>query len=267
MQSYYQILGVSAHASQEEIRSAYRKLVVRYHPDRNPAPEAAEKIRAVNRAYDVLGDPEKRRKYDLSLAIQWDPAPSAPHAPPHRDPAYRRPRPTYTPRQAPAVSEWMLRFRTYAYRISWVAFGFCILLAIDGLLPSKTVQEKVTFQTIDARHRRPGKGYDYFITIQTNYGTRISFGTIAPGSFDQDRIVSISRSRLLSIPRRVAGSGDIVEKVPATLFGNFIFLPVVLFITSGLGVFFKERAHLQNSLGVVNAFILFLCFVFYLLFS
>lgn len=267
MQSYYQILGVSVHASQEEIRGAYRKLVVKYHPDRNPASEAADKIRAINRAYDVLGDPDKRRKYDLSMAAAWDRAPVAPPPPRHRDPAYRRPRPHHTPPQNPVVNEWMIRYRKYAYRMSWVAFAFCLLLAIDAALPSKTVEEKVIHQTIDSRQRLPGKGNDYGITIQTNYGSRLSFGTIAPGSFAQDNIVGITRSRLLAIPRSVTGTDQIVEKVPATLFGNFFFLPLVLFITSGLGVYFKERTQLQNSLGVVNAFVLFLCLILYLLFS
>lgn len=57
MPDYYEILGVPEHASQEVIRTAYRRLVVRYHPDRNPDPSAQEKIRQINVAYDVLSDP------------------------------------------------------------------------------------------------------------------------------------------------------------------------------------------------------------------
>lgn len=268
MKSYYQILGVPVHASQEEIRTAYRKLVVVYHPDRNPTPEAAEKIREINRAYDVLGDPDKRRKYDLAGTVNWTTEPVTPPPPVHRDPAYRRTRP-YTPPQyrEPIVSAWMIRYRKYSYRISWIAFIFCLLLGMDVVLPSKTIQEKVIRQTIDARLTLPGEGYDYLITIRTNYGSVLSFSSTSPKSFEEDRIVSISRSRLLAIPRRVISSEQIVEKIPATLLGNFAFLPVVLFITSGLGVFFKESAYLQNSLGVVNAFILFLCLLFYLLFN
>ncbi len=62
---YYQVLGVSPTASQEEIRKAHRKLVRQYHPDANrDNPEAAEKFREVQEAYDVLSDVEKRRQYD-----------------------------------------------------------------------------------------------------------------------------------------------------------------------------------------------------------
>ncbi|MBO9657420.1 MAG: J domain-containing protein [Chitinophagaceae bacterium] len=61
---YYEILGIGRTASSEEIRAAYRSLVKKYHPDRNPSPEAAEKIKEINEAYEVLSDPEKRKIYD-----------------------------------------------------------------------------------------------------------------------------------------------------------------------------------------------------------
>jgi curved DNA-binding protein len=62
---YYNILGVSRSASQEEIRSAYRKLAMKYHPDRNPGDRVSEdKFKEVNEAYQVLSDPQKRARYD-----------------------------------------------------------------------------------------------------------------------------------------------------------------------------------------------------------
>lgn len=61
----YQILGVKRDATEAEIRTAYRKLAKKHHPDLNPGkPEAAERFKAINQANDILSDPEKRRRYD-----------------------------------------------------------------------------------------------------------------------------------------------------------------------------------------------------------
>ena len=62
---FYRALGVSRDASDEAIKKAYRKLVFQHHPDRNPDSTQAEaKIRDLNAAYEVVGDPDKRRTYD-----------------------------------------------------------------------------------------------------------------------------------------------------------------------------------------------------------
>jgi DnaJ-class molecular chaperone len=61
---YYKILAVSRSASQADIKRAYRKLSLKYHPDKNSAPDAAEKFAEISVAYDVLSDPEKREAYN-----------------------------------------------------------------------------------------------------------------------------------------------------------------------------------------------------------
>jgi len=64
-ETYYQILGISANASGEEIKKAYRKLSLKYHPDRNKDPEMVTKYQKINEAYETLSDDQKKRQYDM----------------------------------------------------------------------------------------------------------------------------------------------------------------------------------------------------------
>ena len=68
MKDYYKILGVPDNARQEDIKNAFRKLAFQHHPDKNPGreKEAELKFKEINEAYAVLGDPAKRKQYDLS---------------------------------------------------------------------------------------------------------------------------------------------------------------------------------------------------------
>ena len=76
--SYYEILGVDTNATDDEIKKAYRKLALKYHPDRlvnkseDEKKEAEAKFKEISEAYDVLSNPEKRRKYDNGGSTDWE---------------------------------------------------------------------------------------------------------------------------------------------------------------------------------------------------
>lgn len=68
MKSHYEVLGVERDADQDEIKRAYRKLTLQWHPDKRPNdPEADDRFKMIVLAYEVLSDPNKRRQYDLGF--------------------------------------------------------------------------------------------------------------------------------------------------------------------------------------------------------
>src|SRR2546430_14583737 len=93
---YYKILNVSRGANADEIKKAFRKLARKYHPDVNPGDKKAElRFKEINEAYEVLSDPDKRRKYD-TLGPNWQEQFGPPSGAGRRTYTYGR-RPPFTP--------------------------------------------------------------------------------------------------------------------------------------------------------------------------
>ena len=76
---YYQVLGLTRDADQKEIKQAYRKLALKFHPDKNSAEDSEERFKEIGEAYEVLSDESKKAAYDLSLVSErsssWRPEP------------------------------------------------------------------------------------------------------------------------------------------------------------------------------------------------
>src|SRR3989304_7494902 len=78
MANYYEMLGVSKTATDQEIKTAYRKQALKWHPDRNKDPGATAKFKEINKAFEVLSNPQKKQMYDQYGEDAFKGAPGAP---------------------------------------------------------------------------------------------------------------------------------------------------------------------------------------------
>ena len=128
---YYSILGVRPTASPEAIKRAYHRLARTYHPDVNNAPDAEERMKALNRAYEILSDPERRQQYDRDHFGEPVPVRREPQKTPARKPG------DYTPGYRPASPA---PARPTPHWVAWAA-GFSVILLILLVMGAGTPQE------------------------------------------------------------------------------------------------------------------------------
>src|SRR4051812_9833856 len=150
MKDYYKILRVSKQASREEIKRAYRRLAIVFHPDKNPSLESAALFQEINEAHATLSDPDKRQRYDQMLSQPYDTlSPTAPRNW-HRDPAYRkRHQPGYRP-PPPRPSERLLMMAhllKYQRAVTFAGMAWCAMLMLDYILPYRQAKEMVIPET------------------------------------------------------------------------------------------------------------------------
>ncbi|MBI3218617.1 MAG: J domain-containing protein [Bacteroidetes bacterium] len=256
MKNYYFILQISVYARDADIKRAYRRLALLYHPDRNPSVDAAEKFREINEAYEALSDPVKKLLYDQMLTgevsevvVDSNPAPA------HRDPRYR-PRPNSAPlHNRPSARKQMLilmeRHLTKAVFISKVTLICCSVLFFDFILPvSKTDERVIEIYTI-------GGKYGSSFKVETSKGKTYRMNSNSLTYFKTAADIQICTSPILSIPKRIETTNGYKHRLPISIYGNFIFFPIIWLITSLFGVFYKETTELQFNFGVANFLLIF----------
>jgi curved DNA-binding protein CbpA len=127
-ESYYELLQVSTTADLEIITAAYRALIRRHHPDRNPSPSAEATTKRLNEAWEILSDPAKRAEYDRTFAAGSSSRPVPPRRPPNQptqETPPSRPKPSPPPRASepePTGGSWA---------VIWVGI---VLLGIFGVV-------------------------------------------------------------------------------------------------------------------------------------
>jgi len=250
MKDYYRILHVAPEASQKEIKRAYRKLVQQFHPDVNPDPRAQDLVREVNEAYEILGHSAKRMVYDRQRTNPF-PVEEQFEYPKHRDPAYhRRPQPSPRPQGISQV-EVMAKALPYMRPIIWVSFLLCVMVILDFSLP-RTYQTE-TLVTLTTKNFR--KGWQAYVFTETGRELNISgddFLTLSVG----EQLV-FTESAILKVLVKIQAVEHKVEITNlATLYRNFIFLPILLLIASILGLFSVGTTEFRFNLSLATVFLL-----------
>jgi len=251
---YYQILGVNHTASEAEIKRAYRRLAVSYHPDKNPDPQAENIFKQVNEAYDILSDPEKKRQYDLKLQnpfMEWVPESSTPR---HRDPAYRPSRPkVYRKSEGEKLHELMAEHLPLAQKSTLLCFTISICLLIDFAWPARVSKEEINSTFLRRTYSRNSS--TTWWVIETSGGHIIDLPFEVSELFQKGQSVTIHSSFFLHIPSSVETTAKDV-KIWKSIYGNFIFAPTALLIISTLGMIFRKNIEYGFNLGVVSFVVL-----------
>lgn len=260
MKDYYQILGVSQQAHEEEIKRAFRKLVIAYHPDKNPSPEAEIIILEINEAYEVLSDPEKRTHYDNLLSGRVTVERVRPH---HRDPRYRRraPDPNYKSKLQLKL-EMLETYLPHALFISRCALAFSIFIALDFLFPSSKEKEIIAW----VKSRQYGLRMGSAQQLLTDKNNLFKLDRKDIQYFHGGMTVLVTYSTWMRVPISIeSNETHHIAKIPATIYANFSFVPIILLVTSILGAFYKKGIEFRFNLGIVNLLMVILTVLFLLI--
>lgn len=259
---YYQLLGVHRSASAVEIRTAYRKLVQQLHPDINPDPAALERIQQINEAYDVIGDETKRRTYDYQLdnpytTVTVEPEPS------HRDPAYRRrgPRP---PAQSSAYSprELMAQYIKYFRWMCAVCLGYASLVGADFAVPRSESTETIKgFYRVYNMARYGRRSYSHDVMVMAS-GKEVLLYEYAIKVFEGDDTAVLTYTPVLKhvMSVSVPGTGEAVAT--GQMYITLWFVPALLFICSGLGLFLRG-VEMPFNFGIISVVLFFITLYLY----
>lgn len=255
MKDYYQILETDKRATPEEIKRAYRKLAKKYHPDRSGYEHADKLFAQINEAYEVIGDPERKKEYDLKKEQPPTPRFSQGYQRSHRSP----------PRYKQQVKLNLTPYLRYFKMVSKVALAFCILLIFDYALPSPSYNDMVMGKTGQISLSRSGRQYltGYYIKLQQQgtflidkeLGVRVTRGLP----------VSVNKTILFNKLKTVSfnfGAEHFEYSIGASIYSNFSFALIVLTLTSLVGAFRKNKPEVALNLAIINGFLTILVIYF-----
>ncbi len=261
MKDYYQMLGLTEHATAREIKQAHHQLALRLHPDRTPDPAEQALFLEVQEAYEVLGDQHNRLAYDLLRQRVRERA-AAPRGPSPYDPppAPMRPR---GPGQRALWAAQLRRYVPWSKRINWLILLFCCSLALDWLLPlQEYAQEYVTSKEVvfvSVSRSNPKIAYD-INTTNTRFRLRDEQST----SLRVGWPLVVWRTPLWRIVRRIKPWGrEIFAPYGGGIYSSLAFWPLLLLIVASIGLLPRTSDEMRLNTAVVAA-MLFIIVVFVL---
>jgi hypothetical protein len=235
MKDYYEIMKVDRKASDAEIKKAFRKLANEYHPDKNPSLEAEAIFKEINEAYEVLSDPASRSVYDQRFA---NPGYAYQAARPHR--------PYHGPTEKIVLQNSLLR---YSRLLFYFGCLWCCVLIVDYTMPEDHLQGKVT---TDMTRNHPYNIHQPGKLLTTDIGQSFNVTSSEMKHFPLRSDIHIYRSPLLSAIIRVENhDGTFVVNNLGSIYRNFSFAPIMLFLGCLVGIIIKKGAEFHVNLGIV----------------
>lgn len=253
MKNYYFILGLSINASAAEIKHAYRQLALQFHPDKNPSPQAESIFKEANEAYEILSDPLRKAFYDQMLkgAEVQQPRPT------HRDPRYR-PQPQAQAQRKPThrqeILAMMARNLRYAQMVSRLTLLFSIILITDYALPKVKTTTQIVMQ-----YESTGST----LKLKLKDGKSVNINRASAQKISKVTPLNIYQSVLFAVPISLENQQThTIIPISLSIYGIFIFWPLLLLITSLLGTFYWKGVEFRFNLGIVNIILFLLNVVF-----
>lgn len=261
MKNYYTILGVSPSAHAADIKRAYRRLALQYHPDKNSSPEAERFFKEVNEAYETLGDPQLRYAYDqrLSNPVYENPQPQTQQ--PHRDPKYRPHAPRQQASRTDDTYELMKEYLPRIVLITKTLLVISALLFIDYILPRQQVTEQVKGYKYVTSSRRSG-GNTHSI-VYTHQGSSFRLEDDELGILSELDTITLSKSWLMREITEVK-SRQQHAKIFSSIYGGFVFAPLALIIFSVVAFWYRKNVSKGFNMGITAALIFIFNLVYYL---
>jgi curved DNA-binding protein CbpA len=252
MKNYYAILGVPNTASHDDIKRAFRKLAIKYHPDKNSSPEAENIFKEITEAYDVLSDWEKRKVYDLRWENPFKTLTQDPPAPSHKDPKYRPKPPGYRPPKSHTIKDTMAEYLPYFRYICWAGLAITLLLAIDFFTP----YHKVTANLVEVEEVVGKRNQFRHFIFHPEGGKEILVYDYTARYLTNEKKIVFHETRIFKTVMYLSDIGPVFQVKLGYLYKTLVFFPLLLFFSSAMGLLYRKSVEFPFNLTIVSGMLM-----------